>query len=733
MLISPKTIQTQPSAASELSRLRALDEYAVFDTPPEPDLDRLVELAARMFAIPVAALSLVGRDRLYFKSCFGMEATGITRDGSFCEYAIAQDGLFLVPDAGNDERFAAHPLVAGAPQIRSYAGVPLAAPSGEKIGTLCILDTKPRPQFTADDRKNLEDVAARAMSRLELCRLQKAQLDGHARFERIASTSPDAVLFANAFGIINYWNNAAETLLGYACDEAIGQPIGFLFPERVRRRQTADLRELSNCETSEPGSHDVQAIARRKDGTEFNAGLIVSSSQADPEGGFGIVVRDAVDSYQREHRLFDLANLDELTGLPNRTQLLKSMDDAARPDAGTLLRLDFAGFGDVNDALGYSSGDFILRQAADRLRTRVAGRGTVARLGADGFAVLLPALVDGYDAAKVADELLREFDEPFEIDGEPIHLTINIGIAVCPLHGTRAEQLLANANLALQRAEARGGGGYLFFTPKFRQAVLTRPSLEAELHQALARNEFELRYQPQVRMSDECIIGAEALLRWRHPIRGFLAPGAFLSVLESGPLASPVGEWVLNTACADAAEWCHTVVPDFRVAVNLFGAQFQAGGLPTQVERALLAHRLPARSLELEITENIVLGQEEAILVQLRELHTSGVGIAFDDYGTGYGSLGFLKRFPVTRLKIDQSFVRAACRDTEDAAIVQAIVHLGRCFELGIIAEGVETEQQHEAIKIFGCAEGQGFFYAEPVTAEALGRCLRHDHERTVA
>jgi EAL domain-containing protein (putative c-di-GMP-specific phosphodiesterase class I) len=229
------------------------------------------------------------------------------------------------------------------------------------------------------------------------------------------------------------------------------------------------------------------------------------------------------------------------------------------------------------------------------------------------------------------------------------------------------------------------------------------------------------------------VVGAEALLRWRHPARGLLTPVDFIPVLEASSFAAPVGDWVLQTACADAAAWRRMGLPDFRMAVNLFGAQFNGGDLPTRVERALIHNGLPADALELEITENIMLRHDESLLVPMREICSWGVGIAFDDYGTGYASLSLLKRYPVTRLKIDKSFVRDLCTDAEDAAIIQAIMYLGRRLGLAIIAEGIETEAQEEALRLYGCTEGQGYLYGRPMSADALTAYLRQDGERTVA
>jgi diguanylate cyclase (GGDEF)-like protein/PAS domain S-box-containing protein len=717
----------------EKARLRALEEYAVFDTPPDVDLDRLVELAARMYGTPVAALSLVGKERLYFKSRFGMEATGIGREGSFCAHAIQSDGLFLVPDARKDKRFASHPLVKEPPKIRFYAGIPLTAPSGQKIGTLCILDTKPWPKFTDDDRKNLEDVADLVMNRLELRRLDRAKQDGHLRFERIASTSSDAIVGCDSSGRINYWNAAAASMFGYPAEDVLGEPIGLIFPQRVQKLQTAELMSLVNAGAASPSAQQIGLVAQRQGGSEFPVELSLSVWQDHDDVSFAAILRDVTDRKQGEQRLFGIAHLDSVTGLHNRAYLIERLQEAVGRETGALLLIDLLNFKDVNDSLGHEMGDLILSEAAERLRAHSPPDSTLARVGADEFALLLPRLADDTRVAKDAEAIIQQFSSPLSICGESIHVGINIGIALCPTHGTRAEELLANADLALQNAKKTLASGYQFFKPSLRRAVIARRTYEAELRQALNHSQFELFYQPQVRLCDRKLVGAEALLRWRHPKRGLLTPGDFLSVLESSQLAAPVGNWVLNTACAQAAAWRNLGMPEFRMAVNLFGAQFNTGDLPTRVEQALMQNGLPADALELEITENIMLRHDESIITPLREMCAWGVGIAFDDYGTGFASLSLLKRYPVTRLKIDKDFVRDLCTDAEDAAIIQAIMYLGRRLGLGVIAEGIETEAQEEALRLYGCTEGQGYLYGRPLPAAAFGDFLRQDRERTVA
>jgi diguanylate cyclase (GGDEF)-like protein/PAS domain S-box-containing protein len=729
-MLTPTDSQNPDSSQREAERLSALDEYRVLDTPADPDLDRIVELAARICGAPIAALSLVGKDRLYLKSRYGVDVRELKREGTFCSYAIEGDDVFCVRDARLDPRFASLPIVAEPPHVRFYAGVPLRAPSGHKIGTVCILDVKPWPEFGAEDRKALDDVAALIMNRLEIQRVHEASLRGNPHFERIASTSPDAIVCASAQGRIVFWNCAAEALLGYTAEEALGKPIALLFPRRLRRAQTAQLAAMAQGNEIGAMTPRARFTVQRKDGPELLLEMALSVSREN-DAGFGAILRDATCAPKDEERLFERAELDPLTGLANRPRLLAALRKEAAEGKGALFQIDLAGFKDVNDSLGHSAGDLLLRAAGERLCALVGARGKVARLGADEFGVLLPDTSEAA-AAQLAAELIDVFDAPFVVGEEAVHLGVNIGVSMFPAHGIDAEALAANANIALERAKAAGRKGFALFTPRMRQVVVARRTVESELRRALALSQFELHYQPQVRLADRAVIGAEALLRWRHPVRGMLSPAAFLAVLEAGPLAPAVGDWVLSSAAAQAAVW-REAHPDFRMAVNLFGAQFADGNLTKRVEAVLTANDLPAQALELEVTENIMLRGEDTIVAPLREMRDWGVGIAFDDYGTGFASLSLLKRFPVTRLKIDRSFVRDLSTDEEDAAIVKAIVYLGRCFQLGITAEGIESEAQAEALRLYGCREGQGYLYAEPLPAEMLARLLGQDRRRTVA
>ncbi|TGE00224.1 putative bifunctional diguanylate cyclase/phosphodiesterase [Methylobacterium nonmethylotrophicum] len=419
------------------------------------------------------------------------------------------------------------------------------------------------------------------------------------------------------------------------------------------------------------------------------------------------------------------AETDGLTGMSNRRGLARAMAQVAEaPDraAAAALMIDLDGFKTINDTLGHEAGDDLIRQAGARLAACIARHdivdGLVARMGGDEFAVLLPGCGDAAAAIAVAEALLHGLSEPFPLGDRSIHLGASIGIALSPLHGPLSDALLACADMALYEAKRAGRHCHRLFTPAMREATLVWTARQQELPQALAAGEFALFYQPQVCLRTRRIVGAEALIRWRHPQLGLLAPAAFLAPLEASPLAAPVGRWVLREACAQAAAWRAAGAPDLRVGVNLFGAQFHAASLVDEVRAALAETGLPGSALELEITETIILQHDEALIAPLRALRDLGIGLAFDDYGTGYASLSLLKRFPLTRLKIDRSFVQGMEVSSQDRAIVRSVLSLGHSLGLGVIAEGVETEAMCGRLRAKGCKEAQGYLFGRPMPPE---------------
>ncbi len=424
-------------------------------------------------------------------------------------------------------------------------------------------------------------------------------------------------------------------------------------------------------------------------------------------------------SFQCEAKeLYRLANFDTLTGLANRGRFFRQVEEAlARSADVAVVMIDLDGFKDVNDTLGQAVGDCILQEVAHRLEEHVGDKGTVARIGGDEFALLLNEFANPQQALRFSNLVNEGIAKPIAIDGQEIRIAASSGIALAPLHTSNPVELLGNADLALFRAKTNGRGRSLVFDPMLRMEASARRLYGMEIYRAVKEGEFLLVYQPQVRLSDGALTGAEALIRWRHPSRGLLSPAAFLPALEHGPLAATVGSWVLDEACAQAALWRRNGMRAFRMGVNLFGAQFRVGDFVTEVIDTLEKHGLPPSSLELEITENIVLDHDDVVLEKLRELRAYGVGIAFDDFGTGYASLSLLKHYPLTRIKIDRSFVDGMLVSEKDASVVRAILDMARAFDLETIAEGIEREPERDSLLALGCTEGQGYLLGKPMLA----------------
>ncbi len=715
-----------PEMIDEERRLSALAEYALRGAPRDPRLDSITQLAARMFGVPMAVVNIIDRDDVFFASASGLESVDeslMGRDISFCAHVITDNGTMVVPDATLDPRFHDNPLVTGPSHFRFYAGVPLRGVDGHKLGSFCIIDTQARDAFPETDRRQLDDLAQLVVDWLALRRLNVAGLSSEARFRNIAATSPDSIICADDQGLITFWNPAAEAMFGYRRDEAEGRRLDFILPEHLREQMIADLVSVVAGGTPRMVGRTMDLTGLRRSGTLFPGELSVSMWRDNGIVSFGAIVRDVTERRRSEDRLYHLAHHDQLTGLANRSVIVQRAAESAslgHPVTLTLLELD--GLRDVIGTLGHAVGDDVLRETAVRLQACIRAHDTVARLEGGEFALLLTEPGDLVRSAAVTDEALAAVARPFDIDGARVHLTASAGLVCWPLHGDAIADLLGNADLALSQAKLEGGGRRALFTPAMRCAAVARRMYDVEIRNAVERGEFELFYQPQIRLGDRSLTGAEALLRWRHPERGLISPAAFLPVLESGPLAVTVGDWVLETGCAQAAAVKAEGATDFRLGVNLFAAQFRDGDLAVKTQAVLERHGLPPSALELEITENIMLDQDEMVLEPLRHLRAMNVGIAFDDYGTGYASLSLLKSFPISRLKIDQSFVRSMCESGPDAAIVRAVLYLGDAFGLEVIAEGIETEAQRTRLLAQSCHEGQGYLFGRPMPAADFAR-----------
>ena len=713
-------MRSAPHLFNEDARLAALAEYDLMSGTDDVDLDQIVQLAASMFDVPIALVSLVERDSQTFKARVGLDVCGTDRSISFCAHAIAQDDILIIPDALLDMRFADNPLVTGEPGIRFYAGVPLRSPTGHALGSFCIIDRRPRNGLSCRERTDLQALADLVVDRLEMRRLSVASTVSQSRFENIAATSPDGIICADQHGRITFWNAACERLFGFPADEAIGASLDLIVPERMRGSHGGGLHRVAAGGAPRLVGTTVELDAASRGGSEFPIELSLSMWREGGAASFGAIIRDIRERRANETRLFNMAHLDSLTGLPNRAVMLNRVAECARAaEPFAILMVDLDGFKNVNDTLGHTAGDIVLRQVAKRLLDCVRPIDTIARLGGDEFAILMPGRPSRDAVGAEADCLIATVGTPCVVDGQLVHVGASIGIAFGPDDGVHAEDLLSAADLAMYQAKGEGRNCRRFYAAPLRAAAVNRRAFEGELRRAIDEDEFELFYQPQVCMSDGALLGVEALLRWRHPELGLMTPDRFLATIETGLLAPEVGRWVMETACRDAGE-IRRHVPGLVMGVNLFGAQFRTGNLAEDVGDVLRRTGLPASGLELEITENIALRHDDTMLAPLKTLRKMGVGIAFDDFGTGFASLSLLKRYPLTRLKIDRSFVRDVCSDRVDAAVVNALVYLASSLDIDVIVEGIETEAQRDLLRTSGCRVAQGYLYGRPMPLAKL-------------
>src|SRR5664279_4792510 len=468
--------------------------------------------------------------------------------------------------------------------------------------------------------------------------------------------------------------------------------------------------------------------------TKLPDGRVISIiNQPMADGGWVATHEDITERLIAEEKIKHLAHYDALTDLPNRVTFYERMDTVLnrqrRNETVAVLSLDLDRFKNVNDTLGHPVGDLLLQAAAERMRSCVRGEDLVARLGGDEFAIVQVSSTQTSDVSALATRLIEVVGAPYDLDGHQVIVGASIGIAIAPTDGNKPDPLMKSADLALYRAKANGGHAFRFFEAEMDARMQARHALELDLRKAIVNGEFELYYQPIVDVKTERITSCEALLRWHHPERGMISPVEFIPVAESTGLIVPLGEWVLRQACAQAARW-----PDHvTVAVTLSPVQFKSRNLLPTVVNALATNGLPAKRLELEITELVLLQDNEGAFEVLRRFRDLGIRIAMDDFGTGYSSLGYLRSFPFDKIKIDQSFVHDLSTKEDSVAIIRAVVGLSSSLGITTTAEGVETKEQLTRLTTEGCDEVQGFLFSPPRPAAELERLFGELTPRNVA
>ncbi|HTG04993.1 MAG TPA: EAL domain-containing protein [Bradyrhizobium sp.] len=577
----------------------------------------------------------------------------------------------------------------------------------------------------------IEDFNARLQQQHDLLKVQEQQL-------RAQNVQLDAAL-----------NNIAQGLAMFGADQRLVlcnrryAEIYELSPDQVTLGTT--LLEIIRHRVGNKLLSDmspeaiVDAMLRRRNDTHFgefysqlsDGRCIAITVQPMTDGGTVSTHQDITEQRRSEAKIAHMAHHDALTGLPNRRLLDERLEHAvAHAKRGEIVAthlLDLDYFKNVNDTLGHPVGDKLLRMVADRLRRLVREGETVARMGGDEFAIVQMQVAQPSDATALAQRVIEEVSEPYEIDGHQVVVGASVGISVSVTDGPSSDLLLRNADLALYRAKSGGRGTLRFFEPEMDAQMQTRRLMESDLRRALVGHEFEVHYQPIVNLQSNEISAFEALIRWQHSERGMVSPAAFIPLAEEIGLIVPLGEWVLRTACSAAAGW-----PDHtKICVNLSPVQFRSRGLVEVVIGALATSGLRPGRLELEITETVLLADTEATLAVLHQLRGLGVRIAMDDFGTGYSSLSYLQTFPFDRIKIDRSFVKGVAEDIGSLNIVRAVAALAKGIGMATTAEGVETQEQLDAVKAEGCTEMQGFLFSRALPSRDIERLFLSKQKAT--
>ncbi len=589
-----------------------------------------------------------------------------------------------------------------------------------------------RPIYDDGDKQHLASLAKLTANLLQMNMLALRSSDRFIAIERQLSEQTqildqinESVLTMDQTGYITSWNKGAERLFGYTAPEAIGRSILFLYGGEDPSFHDGFM---------EQGGQVMEVRRRKKSGDVFWASMSLSPLK-DVNGrpsGLIAYLSDITDRKRTEEKLHELAYRDALTSLPNRALLTKLLDQsisvAQRNDAtGCVLFIDLNRFKPINNALGRRIGDELLRQVAQRFRNALREQDMVARLSGDEFAVGLFDLHQHFEATTVARKLHNALIEPFSIEGHQLRVGASIGISVYPQDGADAESLLRLADIAMARAKQVNSGedeSVAFYSREMNHDMQERMRLESDLRHALQNGELLLHYQPKFELGRNTIKGAEALVRWMHPQRGLIPPADFIPLAESTGLIVPLGEWVLEEACTQAAQWMRAGIPPFRLAVNVSAREFSSS-LPLRVAATLDRHGLDPSWLELEITESTLMRDIERVIDIMDQITALGVSLSLDDFGTGYSSLSYLKRFPIDTLKIDRSFTMGIPEDGSDCAIASTIISIGQQLGHRVIAEGVETLEQMEFLRGAGCDEVQGYLFSRPLAAVAFEEALR--------
>ena len=613
----------------------------------------------------------------------------------------------------------------GVPGV-DWLGVPLKR--GEAtFGVLVVQSYTESLRYAEADRDLLTFVSRHIAAVIDRRRSEEALRESEEKFRTLADTAPAAIFIFQGNRFL-YANEATATISGYPREEFLALP-SFWEIVHPEDRDEAQRRGTTRQQgEAVPNRYEVRIV--RKDGEErwldYSAGIVEYGARPAVMG----TAFDITERKRAEAQIASLAYHDTLTGLPNRLLFSDRLAQAilqAQRRAWRLgvLFLDLDRFKVINDSLGHGAGDRLLQALARRIASTLRSEDTVARLGGDEFTLLLPNVGRVEDVTLVAEKLLDSVRRPVRIDDSELFVSASIGISLFPDDGADPETLVKNADTAMYRAKELGRDNYQLYAAAMNATALERLALETSFRKALSRDELILYYQPILDLATGEPVGVEALLRWNRPDFGLVSPLDFIPMAEATGLILPVGPWLLNTACSQVKRWHETLRPGLRLAVNLSARQFQQPDVAGLVQRAVRATEFPVDCLDLEITESWAMQNADAAILTMRELKSLGISLSIDDFGIGYSSLSYLKRFPIDKLKIDRSFVHDIPGDADDTAIVAAVLALAHSLKLKVVAEGVETEEQREFLAARGCDLAQGYLFGPPLPAEDCERLLR--------
>lgn len=553
-------------------------------------------------------------------------------------------------------------------------------------------------------------------------RHEKSLIESELWFKAITSQSTEGITVADLEGNYTYVNQAFCNMVGYSEAELLQMSV---FDMKAPEQDHSSFERTKSSEEQQI----VDVLLQRKDGSIFISEVIGKVIKINGQSNVLGTIRDVTEIKKQAETILHQAHFDSLTDLPNRflsldrlTQLINEADRTQSKVA--VLFIDLDDFKKVNDTLGHETGDRLLVQTAARLGLIIRQEDTVGRLGGDEFIILLGSIKQDSEAQLVSEKILDCFRVPFKIEGRELVLSASIGISIYPSDGGDASKLLRNADSAMYHSKELGRNTYSYFTEEMNHAVSRRLSVEEQIHGAIERNEFTVHFQPKIDMKTKHISGAEALLRWRNPTLGNITPDEFIPIAEQNGLIIPLGEYVLNQALKNTAQWNQEFNLDLKIAVNLSPRQFRSPDLVMLIEKAISDYQLSSNNLELEITEGVLMSGHSYIDTALARIHSFGIGIAMDDFGTGYSSLSYLRSYPFDVLKIDRSFVADITKDSADRALIKATIAMAHSLNLKVVAEGVETEEQLAFLSNLHCDYAQGYLFSKPLCIDDMREYL---------